>query len=67
MLATMVGTVTGAELTKSGKGHMVGILQDVGGKQSWVRVYTDKTPPKAGEKVTLNVRVSGKDFMVGMV
>ena len=67
MIAVMEGTVTGAELTKSGKGHMVGVLQDQNGKQAWVRIYTDKAPPKAGEKLKIPVRVSGKDFMVSML
>lgn len=67
MLCTMKGTVTGSEVTRSGKGSMVGILQDVNGKQAWIRVYTEKTPPKPGEKIEAVVRISGKDFMVSMV
>lgn len=67
MIAIMEGTVTGSEVTKSGKGHMVGVLQEQNGKQAWVRVYSDKAPPKPGEKVKLSVRVSGKDFMVSML
>jgi len=67
MICQLKGTVTGSEVTKSGKGSMVGILQDINGKQAWVRVYTEKPPPKAGDKVDLTVRVGGKDWMVSTV
>ncbi|MBE3144815.1 MAG: hypothetical protein IMZ61_12985 [Planctomycetes bacterium] len=67
MICQLQGTVTGSEVTKSGKGSMIGILQTVNGKQAWVRVYSEKPVPKAGEKVDMAVRVGGKDWMVSVL
>ena len=64
MICQLQGTVTGSEVTKSGKGSMIGILQTVNGKQAWVRVYTEKAVPKPGEKVDMAVRINGKDWMI---
>ena len=64
MICQLEGTVTGSEITKSGKGSMIGILQTVNGKQAWVRVYSEKPVPKPGEKVNITVRINGKDWMI---